>query len=137
MESDNMRTSTRHPLVWVPSLYFAQGLPFAVVAIMASIMYKKLGMSNEDIAYWTGLLGFAWVFKPLWSPLLEMAGSKKKLVVIFQILGGVAMLAVALSLRQPGFFTFSIGLLSLVAFASATHDIASDGSYICNLSQQQ
>ena len=73
----NSATSTRrHPLIWIPTLYFAQGLPFAVVAIMASIMYKKLGVSNEDIAYWPSLIGFAWVVIPLWSPFLELAGSK-------------------------------------------------------------
>ncbi|WP_269531591.1 MFS transporter [Chitinimonas sp. BJYL2] len=133
-----MTTATsRHPLVWVPSLYFAQGLPFAVVMIMASIMYKQLGISNEEITFWTGLLGSAWVFKPLWSPFLEMVGSKKAMVVLFQLLGGLCMIATALTLHLPGFFTFSVALLTLVAFASATHDIAADGSYISNLSSQQ
>jgi len=131
------KSARRHPLVWVPSLYFAQGLPFAVVAIMASIMYKKMGISNENITYWTGLLGVAWIVKPLWSPFLEMVGNKKHIVVAFQIFGGACMIACALVLQLAGFFTFSIALLAVVAFASATHDIAADGSYIGNLSNQQ
>jgi PAT family beta-lactamase induction signal transducer AmpG len=131
-------TSTRrHPLVWIPTLYFAQGLPFAVVAVMAGIMYKKLGASNEDIAYWPNLIGFAWVVKPLWSPFLELAGSKKKVVVLFQIIGGCAILACAATLHLPAFFALSIAIFALVAFSSATHDIASDGSYIANLSKHQ
>src|SRR5579872_4670653 len=107
--------TSRHPLIWVPSLYFAQGLPFAVVAIMASIMYKKMGISNENITYWTSMLGVAWIVKPLWSPFLEMVSSKKSIVVMFQILGGACMIACAFVLQLAGFFTFSIALLALVA----------------------
>ena len=127
----------RHPLLWVPSLYFAQGLPFAVVAIMAGFMYKKMGISNEEIAYWTGLLGFAWVVKPLWSPFLEVIRSKKAIVILFQAFGGIFLLSTALLLKLPGFFTLTIAMLTLVAFSSATHDIAADGLYIENLSKYQ
>lgn len=134
----NLKTRLRnHPLGWVPTLYFAQGLPFAVVAIMASIMYKKLGVSNEQIAYWTGLLGLAWVIKPVWSPFLEIIRSKKAVVVSFQVLGGICLLATAFVLQTPGFFTLSIAFLALTSFASATHDIAADGLYIENLTMQQ
>jgi PAT family beta-lactamase induction signal transducer AmpG len=128
---------SRHPIIWVPSLYFAQGLPWAIVSIMAAIMYKKMGVSNEQIAYWSGLLGFAWVVKPLWSPFLEMVSSPKKVVVAFQLIGGIALLACALVLQLPGFFTFSIAILAVSAFASATHDIASDGTYISSLNKEQ
>lgn len=134
-EADN--ASQRHPMQWVPSLYFAQGLPWAVVSIMAGIMYKQMGVPNADIAYWTGLLGFAWVFKPLWSPFLEMVSSPKKVVVAFQLIGGASFLLCALVLNLPGFFIFSIAILALSAFSSATHDIASDGSYISNLNKEQ
>lgn len=133
----NLPGPARHPIMWVPSLYFAQGLPWAIVSIMAAIMYKKMGISNDQIAYWTGLLGFAWVLKPLWSPFLEMVSSPKKVVVAFQLIGGIALLACALVLQLPGFFTFSIAILALSAFSSATHDIASDGTYISNLSKEQ
>jgi PAT family beta-lactamase induction signal transducer AmpG len=135
--SEHPSLAPRHPLVWVPTLYFAQGLPFAVVAIMASIMYKKMGISNEDITYWTGMMGFAWVFKPLWSPLLEAARSKKAVVVACQALGGAALLTTALVLPLQGFFTFSVAILTLVAFTSATHDIVADGIYIDRLSKFQ
>jgi PAT family beta-lactamase induction signal transducer AmpG len=127
----------RHPLVWVPTLYFAQGLPFAVVAIMAATMYQRLGIPNAEITAWTGLLLSAWTFKPLWSPFLEVIRSKKAVVIAFQLLGGLTLLAVAYSLRLPGFFTTSVAIFALTAFSSATHDIACDGLYIENLSTQQ
>jgi len=133
----NDTTPRRHPLVWVPTLYFAQGLPFAVVVIMSAVMYKKMGVSNEDIAYWPNFLGLAWAFKPLWSPFLELAGSKKKVVVAFQIICGACLIACASVLQLKNFFLPSLILLGLVAYSSATHDIASDGSYIANLSKQQ
>lgn len=127
----------RHPLVWVPSLYFAQGLPYAVVMVMSGIMYKRMGVSNEEIAFWTNLLGVAWAIKPFWSPLLELVGSKKSIVVVTQLCGGATLILCALILQTKGFFTFSIGVLAVSAFASATHDIASDGFYISSLSDKQ
>lgn len=132
-----MTPPRRHPLFWIPSLYFAQGLPYAIVMTMAAIMYKRLGVSNEQIAYWTSLLGMAWVVKPLWSPLLELLPSKKWTIVGFQALGGACLLAAALSLRGPGYFTLSVAMLALLALASASHDIAADGLYIGQLSPRQ
>lgn len=132
----NPSVNQRHPLTWVPTLYFAQGLPWAIVCIMSTIMYKKLGISNEEIAYWTGLLGLAWVFKPLWSPFLEMVSSPKKVVVTAQLIGGVSLIAGAAALNLPGFFVFSVSILAVSALTSATHDIAADGSYISNLSKE-
>jgi hypothetical protein len=81
----------RHPLAWVPTLYLAQGLPFYSVALVAGLMFKSMGVPNEQIARWTGLLGLAWVFKALWSPFLELARSKKRVVVLLQVLGGAAL----------------------------------------------
>ena len=130
-------TKGRHPLIWVPSLYFAQGLPFAVVVILSSVMYKKMGVSNEEVAYWPNFLGLAWAFKPLWSPFLELAGSKKKVVVAFQIICGACLVACASVLQLSNYFVLSLVLFGLVAYSSATHDIAADGSYIANLSKQQ
>ena len=128
---------SRHPLQWVPSLYFAEGLPYAVVSVMAAIMYKKMGISNEAITYWISIIGFAWVFKPLWSPFLEVIRSKKAVVIAFQALGGVTLIMTAYTLRLPGFFTISMSLLALAAFCSATHDVAADGLYIENLSTHE
>ncbi len=122
---------------WVPTLYFAEGLPNYLVGMMAGLMYKSMGVPNDQIARWTGLLTFAWVFKPLWSPLLEAAPSKKSMVVLFQLVGGTALILLASSLHLPSYFMLSIVLLGVVALASATHDIAADGLYISSLSGKQ
>ncbi|MQR01627.1 MFS transporter [Glaciimonas soli] len=133
----NEKTPKRHPITWVPTLYFAEGLPYFLVATMAGLMYKSMGIANEQIALWTGLLGFVWVFKPLWSPFLEVARSKKSIVLLFQFLGGAALGLLALALHLPTYFAASIALLALVAIASATHDIAADGLYIASLDAKQ
>jgi MFS transporter, PAT family, beta-lactamase induction signal transducer AmpG len=130
-------TPRRSPMWWVPTLYFAEGLPFYAVALIAGLMYKSMGLPNDQIARWTGLLGLAWVFKPLWSPLLEAAASKKAMVVLFQCIGAAALGLVALSLQLPGWFALSIAVLALAALAAATHDIAADGLYIASLSSKQ
>lgn len=126
--------STRSPATWVLSLYFLQGLPFFMVNVVAGLMFKSLGVANDDIARWTGLLGLAWVFKPLWSPLLEVVPSKKRLVVAFQATGALALAGVALSLQLPGWFAACIVVLAVASLASASHDIACDGLYIASLS---
>jgi PAT family beta-lactamase induction signal transducer AmpG len=129
--------AVRHPLAWVPTLYLAQGLPFYAVALVAGLMFKSMGVANDAIAHWTGVLGLAWVFKALWSPFLELARSKKAVVVLFQLTGGVALAGVALALQLPGWFAASLALLAVVALASSTHDIAADGLYIASLSARQ
>ncbi|WP_426115373.1 MFS transporter [Massilia sp. PWRC2] len=127
----------RHPLAWVPTLYLAQGLPFYAVALVAGLMFKSMGVANDAIAHWTGLLGLAWAFKALWSPFLELARSKKMVVVLFQLSGGCALAGVALALQLPAWFAASIALLGVVALASSTHDIAADGLYIASLSARE
>jgi len=136
-ETKHDATARRHPMTWVPTLYFAEGLPNYLVGMMAGLMYKSMGVPNDQIARWTGLLTFAWVFKPLWSPLLEAAPSKKSMVLLFQLIGGAALLMLAASLHLPGYFLISIALLGVVALASATHDIAADGLYISSLTGHQ
>lgn len=126
--------AVRSPATWVLSLYFLQGLPFFMVNVVAGLMLKSLGVANDEIARWTGLLGLAWVFKPLWSPLLEVVASKKRLVVAFQLGGALALAGVALSLQLPGWFAACIVLLAAASLASASHDIACDGLYIASLS---
>ncbi|MBN8503679.1 MAG: MFS transporter [Burkholderiales bacterium] len=121
------------PLRWVPSLYFAQGLQFFVVILIAGLMFKNLGVSNADIARWTGLMGLAWAFKPLWSPLIELVPSKKRVVVIAQAIGAAGLAAVALALQLPAWFALSIAVFFVLAYASATHDIACDGLYMASL----
>jgi PAT family beta-lactamase induction signal transducer AmpG len=127
----------RSPITWVPTLYFVQGLPFFTVAMIAGLMFKSLGVDNATIGHYTALLGFAWVFKPLWSPFLELAPNKKTVVVVFQFTGAAAMGLVALALQLPSWFAIGVAVLTLLAFASATHDIAADGLYIASLTAKQ
>ena len=107
------------------------GVPCVVFEAVREV--KALGVGNEEIARWTGLLGLAWVFKPLWSPLLEVAPSKKWLVIGFQFVGAAALAAMALALQLPNFFAAAIVVLAVVSIASASHDIACDGLYIASL----
>jgi PAT family beta-lactamase induction signal transducer AmpG len=130
-------SKARNPATWVLSLYFLQGLPFFMVNVVAGLMLKSLGVSNEDITRWTGLLGLAWVFKPLWSPLLELAPSKKWMVIAFQGTGAVALGLIALSLNLPNFFVLCIAMLAVASIASASHDIVCDGLYIATLNGKQ
>ncbi|MBQ0946189.1 MFS transporter [Ideonella sp. 4Y16] len=120
-------------LRWVPSLYFVQGLQFFVVMLIAGLMFKNLGVGNADIARWTGLMGLAWAFKPLWSPLIELVASKKRVVVMSQFLSAMGLAAVALALQLPAWFVLCIAVFFVLAFASATHDIACDGLYMASL----
>jgi PAT family beta-lactamase induction signal transducer AmpG len=100
-------------------------------------MLKSMGISNEQIGHWTGTLVLAWAFKPLWSPLLETSSNKRFFVVLFQIIGGVALGLIALTLQVPNTIAVTVALLGVVAIASATHDIAADGLYIASLSTKQ
>jgi PAT family beta-lactamase induction signal transducer AmpG len=135
MEPQNK--TARSPLAWIPSLYFAQGLPYFVIALIASLMFKSMGVPNDDIGHWTAAIGTAWIFKPLWSPFLELASSKKLVVVTFQLIGGACMALVALALQLPFWMSACVAVLALVAIASATHDIACDGLYIFSLDEKQ
>lgn len=130
-------TPKRSPMFWVPTLYFAEGLPFYAVAFLAGQMYQSLGATNDQVSHWTGLLGLAWVFKPLWSPFLELARSKKALVVLFQLIGGASLGLLALSLHLPAYVTISLATLAIISVAAATHDIAADGLYIASLSAKR
>lgn len=129
--------TTRTPLQWVPTLYFVQGMQFFVVMLIAGLMFKSLGVSNELIARWTGVLGLAWAFKPLWSPFLELARSKKRVVVVTQVVGALCLGLMAVALQLPAWFGAALVVLFLIAYASATHDIACDGLYMGALSPKQ
>jgi PAT family beta-lactamase induction signal transducer AmpG len=136
MTLKTLTNAVRNPLTWVPSLYFAQGLPFFAVALVAGQMFKSMGVANDDIGHWTAAIMSAWIFKPLWSPFLELAPSKKLVVVTFQIGGGVFLGLVALALQFPFWIAASVTMLTLVAISSATHDVACDGLYITSLSEK-
>lgn len=127
----------RSPITWVPSLYFVQGMQFFVVMLIAGLMFKNMGVPNDRIARWTGLLGLAWAFKPLWSPFLEMTRSKKLIVVAMQFTGAAGLALMAVALQLPQYFAASIAVFFVLAYASATHDIACDGLYMASLSEKQ
>jgi len=127
----------RSPITWVASLYFVQGMQFFVVMLIAGLMFKNMGVANDQIARWTGLLGLAWAFKPLWSPFLEMARSKKLIVVAMQFTGAAGLALMALALQLPMYFAASIAVFFVLAYASATHDIACDGLYMASLNDKQ
>jgi MFS transporter, PAT family, beta-lactamase induction signal transducer AmpG len=127
-------TKPRHPATWIPSVYFAMGLPFVAIAQSSALMFKNLGVSDTQIAFWTSLIMLPWTLKPLWSPFLEMFKTKKHFVVITQLVTGVTFGLVALSLPLNGFFRYSLALLAVIAFSGSTHDIATDGVYLNVLS---
>ncbi|HVP54655.1 MAG TPA: MFS transporter [Candidatus Eisenbacteria bacterium] len=125
------------PRLWVPTLYFAEGLPFYAVNMMALIFYSRMGISNVTITATVSLLGLPWSLKPLWSPFLEMYRTKKFFVVLMEFVGGTSLGVLAVCLPLPGYFRYSVALLAIIAFCSSTHDIAADGLYIASLSSKQ
>ncbi|MCT4673073.1 MAG: MFS transporter [Prolixibacteraceae bacterium] len=132
-----MSNNTKHPLSWVPSTYFAMGLPFIVINQTAALMYKDLGISDTEITKWTSLIILPWSLKFLISPMLEMAKSKRIFVILTQLITAVMFYMVASTLGLNNFFSLSIALLAVVGLSGATHDIAADGLYIESLSTSQ
>ena len=124
----------RNPVSWVPSVYFAMGLPFIAVNLVSTFMFKDLGISDTQIAFWTSIIMMPWTLKFLWSPFLEMYRTKKFFVVITQLLSGLLFGLVAFSLKFDYFFAISISTMAVIAFSGATHDIACDGVYMAELS---
>ena len=133
---DNSNTKRRSPITWVPSAYFAMGLPFVVLNMVTVLMFKGLEVDDKLITFWTSLILLPWTLKPLWSPFLELFKTKKFFVVATQLTTGIAFGLVALSLNLSSFFAISIALLAVIAFSGATHDIACDGVYMSELSKQ-
>ncbi|MDR1673803.1 MAG: MFS transporter [Bacteroidales bacterium] len=129
-----MKNKSFHPWAWVPSLYFAQGLPNVVVMSVAVVMYQRMGVPNRDIALYTSLLNIPWVIKPLWSPVVDILKTKRWWILVMELLIGAALAGVAFSLSGPFFFRMSMAVMVLLAFSSATHDIAIDGFYMLALS---
>ena len=137
MQSDPSPTSNQSPWTWVPSLYFAEGIPYVLVMSVSVIMYKRLGISNTKIALYTSWLYLPWVIKPLWSPIVDLMGTKRLWTVVMQGVIGAVLAMVALAIPAPRFFQYTIALFWLLAFSSATHDVAADGFYMLGLKQHQ
>ena len=123
-----------HPLLWVPTLYFAEGTPMVAVSGVAAIMYKNLGVSNEKIALYTGMLYLPWTIKPLWAPILEAFKTKRFFVLSMEFAMMVTFFGLAFVLKLPSYLALTLGLFWMTGFASATHDIAADGVYIASMS---
>lgn len=126
-------TKTRNPWAWIPTLYFAESLPYVAVMTIAVIMYKKLGLSNTDIALYTSWLYLPWVIKPLWSPFVDILKTKRWWIVTMQGFVAAAFASIAFFIPTNGFVQITLAFFWLLAFSSATHDIAADGFYMLAL----
>ena len=128
-----MKSKRIPPMAWIPTLYVAEGLPYVAVNTLSVIMYKNLGMSNTDIAFYTGWLYLPWVIKPFWSPFVDIIKTKRWWTVTTQFIIGAAFAAIALTLPLDSYVVMSLAVFWLIGFASATHDIAADGYYMLAL----
>ena len=127
----------RTPWAWVPTLYFAEGVPYVAVMTISVIIYKRLGLSNTDITLYTSWLYLPWVIKPLWSPFVDMLRTKRWWILVMQILIAAALAGVAFTIPGPWWLQGSLAFFWLLAFSSATHDIAADGFYMLGLEQHE
>ncbi|MDE7336115.1 MAG: MFS transporter [Muribaculaceae bacterium] len=137
MRASGLKHTNSKPWQWVPSLYLIEGLPNALVVTVAVVMLKNLGLNNDDVAFYTSLLYLPWVIKPLWSPFVDIIGSKRRWISAMQLSMGVCMAVIGLSLSFPLWLAISLAGFWGAAFASATHDIAADGFYLLALNQKQ
>ncbi len=133
----NKKSTWRNPWAWVPSLYYAEGIPYVVVMTVAVIMYKRLGISNTDIALYTSWLYLPWVIKPLWSPVVDILKTKRLWIIVMQLIVGAGLAGVAFTIPAPNFFQYTLAFFWLLAFSSATHDIAADGFYMLGLTEHE
>ena len=129
--------NNRNPWAWVPTLYFAEGVPYVAVMTISVIIYKRLGLSNADITLYTSWLYLPWVIKPLWSPFVDMLRTKRWWILVMQILIAAALAGVAFTIPGPWWLQGSLAFFWLLAFSSATHDIAADGFYMLGLEQHE
>ena len=127
----------KNPSIWIPLLYFTQGLPYVLVVSVSVILYKRLGLSNAEIGLYTSWLYLPWVLKPLWSPIVDMWYQKKSWYVSMQMIIALCFIIAGLLIPTQWFLVSTLACFWMVAFASATNDIATDGSYPMALSQRQ
>lgn len=127
---------TTKPLLWVPSLYLGESLPYAAVMLMSLVLYQEMGLTDTQITLYTGWLGLPWVIKPLWSPIVDGIKTKRWWILAMQLLIGAALAALAFTLPTSFWLQASLALFMLIAFSSATHDICADGFYILGLSNK-
>lgn len=130
-------TKSRTPWSSIPTLYVAEGLPYFAVNVLTVLMFSNMGLSKADMAYYTGWLYLPWVIKPFWSPFLDLFRTKRLWIIGMQLLIALSMASVALSLDTSMWLGATLAAFWLMAFASATHDIAADGFYIIALSEKE
>ena len=133
----NNTMKTRSPWAWVPSLYFAEGLPYVAVMIISLVMYKRMGISNTEVALYTSWLNLPWVIKPLWSPFIDIIKTKRYWITSMQLLIGAGLAGIAFTIPTDLFLQSTLAIFWLMAFSSATHDIAADGFYMIGLTQHE
>lgn len=131
-----MKIDTK-PWYWIPVLNFASGLPYAIIISVSVLMYKNLGISNEEIGIYTSLLYLPWVIKPLWSPFIDLYSTKRKWFLAMQFIISIAFLIVGLTIPMNNFFFLSLAVFWVAAFASASNDVASDGFYMLALAKEE
>jgi len=131
------KISARNPWAWIPTLYFAQGLPYVAVMTLSVIMYKRLGISNTDIALYTGWLYLPWVIKPVWSPFIDIISTKRRWTLMMQWTLAASLAGIAFTIPTEIFFQLTLAVFWIVGFTSATHDIAADGFYMLALTGHQ
>lgn len=128
--------SKNKPLAWIPTLYFTEGLPYFAVTVISVIMYKRLGIDNTAIALYTSWLYLPWVIKPFWSPFVDMLSTRRGWIITTQLIMGAALASIAFIIPIESFFQWTLCIFWLLAFSSATHDIAADGFYMLGLDEQ-
>ncbi|MBI5205565.1 MAG: MFS transporter, partial [Nitrospirae bacterium] len=128
--------TSHNPWVFIPTLYFAEGLPYIIINTVSVILYKKMGIDNASIAFWTSWLYLPWVIKMFWSPLVEIYSTKRKWILSTQFAMAVCLFSAAYALNTEGYFFLSLLAFIAGAFVSATHDIAADGFYMLALNKE-
>jgi PAT family beta-lactamase induction signal transducer AmpG len=130
-----LKPTARNPWTWVPSLYVAEGIPYVMATTVSVVLYKRLGLSNTNIALYTSWLYLPWVIKPLWSPFVDLFRTKRYWILLMQLLLGASLACIALTLPTARFFQYTLAFFWLMAFSSATHDTAADGFYMLGLTE--
>jgi len=132
-----MATKKINPWAWVSTLYFAEGLPYVTVMTISLVLYKQLELSNAEITFYTSWLYLPWVIKPLWSPFIDLIKTKRWWITTMQLLLGAAFGGVAFTIPTDYWLQGTLFFFWVMAFASATHDIAADGYYMIGLDQHE
>lgn len=143
-----MKATTRNPWAWIPTLYFAQGIPFIFINMVTMVLFTQMGMNKTDATLYTGWLYLPWVIKPFWGPIVDIIRTKRWWTVVMQLCVAVGLAAIAFTLPLPDAAAIKAGVPTssfmvclffyfITAFCSATHDIASDGFYMIALNTNQ